>query len=292
MEVGLIFALLSAVCFAGSQAFVKRATSQTGESLSAVFVSVFIGILLFSFLLLFIGEWDKIWSLSWQGFVLLGIAGIIHFVVGRFLNYSSVRLIGANKTSAFTRTSLFYSVSFGLIFLNEPLTAFLIPGVMCIGAGATLVSIEKEGKIPQTQGKGVLYGLGAGFFYGTSGVLIKPAIAEIGSPFAAAFVSYVAAFILIACLLFRRGQLEQLTQLPRQSLIPLAITGVSVSVAQLLRYIALSYSPVSVVQPLISTSILFILLFSFLLNRNVEVFTWKVITGIVATALGAFILFQ
>ncbi len=291
MEVGAIFALVAAVCFGGNQVFVKRGTSRTGESVSAVFVTVFVGMLLLLLVLLFTGEWGKIWSLSWQGFALLAASGIVHFVAGRFLNYSCVRLIGANKTGAILRTSLVYAVAFGIIFLNEPLTAFLILGVLCIGAGVTLISFEKEGKIAGIQGKGIVYGLIGGFCYGISGVLAKPAIAEISSPFAAVFVSYAAACLLLACFLFSKEQREPLTQLNRQSFNLLAISGVFVTVAQLLRYIAFSYSPVSVVAPLTGTNVLFVLLFSFLLNRKIEVFTWKVFAGIAATVAGTALLF-
>jgi len=291
MEEGLIFALLAAVCFGGSQVFVRRGIHQAGESLSATLISTFTGMLLVSFLLLFTAEWDKIWSLSWQGFVLLGTAGVIHFVAGRFLNYSCIRLIGANRASAITRTSLFYAVILGIIFLNELLTAFIILGVLCIAGGATLVSIEKEEKISKMRGKGILHGQGAAFCWGISAVLIKPGIEEIGSPLAATFISYVTASLLLAGLLLGKRHREQLIQFSHVSLAPLVIAGIFVSIAQLTRYIALSYSPVSVVQPLLGTNVLFTLLFSFLLNRKLEVFTWKVFTGMLATVVGAYFFF-
>ena len=240
----------------------------------------------------FTAEWEKLWSLSWQGFVQLGISGIIAFVFGRLLSYSCLRLIGANKASAILRTSLLYAVILGIVILKESLTSFLILGVLCIAIGVTLVSMEKEGRVPKIFRRGVLAGLGGAFFWGISGVLIKPAIEEIGSPYAAAFVSYAAASLVMAGMLFGKGHREQLTQLHRQSVIPLAIAGVFVTIAQLLRYVALGYSPVSVVEPLVNISGLFTFFFSFLLNRNIEVFTWKVFIGIVAVVAGTFLFFQ
>lgn len=291
MEIGLVFALLSALCFGVGPVFLRRGVSQAGESFSAVLISAFIGIILFSFWLPFTGEWSKLWSLSLQGFILLGTAGIIHFVVGRLLYYSSVRLIGANKASPLIQTGSFYAVIFGILFLNESLTIFLIPGVLCIAAGATLVSVGKEVKIAKMQSKGILNGLGAALCWGISGVLIRSVIEEIGSPSAAAFVSYIVALPVVAGLLLRQEQRDQLTQLRRASLVPLVISGIFISIAQLLRYTALSYSPVSVVQPVIGTSVLFVFFLSFLINRNIEVFTRKVFAGIVATVVGIFLFF-
>ena len=142
----------------------------------------------------------------------------------------------------------------------------------------------------RTQAKGILSGLGAGLCWGASGVLIKPAVMEIGSPFVGTFVSFAFAFLIMASLLFGKERRKQLLQINRASLIPIAIAGVSSAIAQLLRFTALSYSPVSLVQPITSVRILFVLLFSFLLNRNIEVFTRKVITGMVLAVAGTIIL--
>jgi drug/metabolite transporter (DMT)-like permease len=56
-------------------------------------------------------------------------------------------------------------------------------------------------------------------------------------------------------------------------------------------YTALKHSPVSVVTPLVATVALFTLIFSFLLNRDLEVFTWKVLIGAGVTIAGTFLLF-
>jgi len=292
MEPGIIFALLAALSFAGSTVFIKRGVHHAGESFSGVFVSVFLGTLLFSFLMLFTGEWGKLWSLSGRGFALLGAAGIVHFVAGRFLSYTCFRLLGANRGVAIIRTNLFYAVAFGIIFLNEPFTAYLIVGVLCIAAGTILVSVEKGDKVTKVPRKGILTGLGGAFCWGISGVLAKPGIEEIGSPYPALFISYVAASVVIAGLLLDKGRREQLLQLRRQSIISFLISGTLTSVAQLFRYTALGYIPVSIVAPLLGISALFVFLFSFILNRKIEVFTWKVFVGIVAAVGGTFLLFR
>jgi len=292
MEKGLIFALFSALCFGGSLVSLRRGVLRTGEPFTAVLISVVIGLTLLLFWLPFTEEWDKLWSLSWQGFILLGIAGITHFVLGRLLTSNAVRLIGANRTSPLLQTSPFYAVTLWILFLHEPLTTLLIPGVLCLVVGATIVSIEKEGKVVKMQGKGILNVLGAALCWGTSGVLVRPVIGEIGSSSAAVFISYIAAFIVVVGLLLRKEQRIQFVQLHRASLIPLIISGILSFLGQLLRYEALSYSPVSVVAPLTSTSVFFVFLLSFILNRNIEVFTWKILAGMVATAVGVFLLFQ
>jgi drug/metabolite transporter (DMT)-like permease len=299
MEIGLIFALLAAVAFAASQALFKKGASQTGESFSGVLIAVFTGIILFTFLLFFTGDWGKIWSLSWQGFALLAAAGIVHFVIARLLTYKSIQLIGANKASAITKTNILWTLIAGVTFLNEPLTILLVLGALGIAVGATLVSIEKKiagGEEPSGISKintiGVLSGLGGAACWAISAALVKPVLGEIGSPLAATFISYVAACPVLAGFLLNKEQRQQVTQLSRPSLIVLTLSGVAVAFGQIFRYTAFNYIPISVAQPFMGISIVFLLLFSFLINRNIEVFTWKVIMGMVMAMIGVFLISQ
>ncbi len=291
---GSIFALLAAACFSSSQVFARRGVSWTGESFSAVPVSISVGTLLFFLLVCFTDEWGRLWHLPWRGLALLGAAGILHFVIGRFFNYSCLRLVGANIGGALLTTNILYAAAFGVIFLVEPFTILLVSGILSIGVGVILVSYRTGGKatVIQAKGKGIIFGLLAGLCYGASGLLIKMGMVDIDSPLTGAFISYVAAFLsIVAILLFRKEQRQELARLGRSSLCYLALAGLFVSLAQLFRYVALEYSPLSVVSPLMSTTGLFTLLFSFLLNRDIEVFTTRVILGVVATVLGAFLLF-
>ncbi len=292
MEIGLIYAMISAAGFAGSQVSLRKGALRAGESFTAVIIATLIGTLLLSVLVLFTGDWNKLWSLSWQGFVVLGMAGIIHFILGRLFVTRSIRLIGANRASPIVRTYILYSVILGILWLGEPLTIFIILGVLFLAIGVTLVSLQKGDEGNKMHSGGILAGLGGALCWGTSGALIKLGVGEIGSPYAAAFISHIASFLVVAGLLFGKGRREQMMQLRRESLIPLVISGILNSIGQLLRYVALSYSPVSVIEPLIGTSGLFVFLLSFLINRNIEVFTWRVFVGIAATVAGTFLFFQ
>lgn len=297
MEIGLVFAILVAIFFGASDIFIRRGMIKAGESYTAVFIGLLIGIILFPLMISFNAEWDKVWSLSSREIGLLVGAGVIHYIGGRFLYYAGVRLIGANKGSAISKTDILTAVVLGIVILNESLSSSLMLGVLFILPGVILVSIEKqvasaggESKVPANQVKGIISCLGAGLFWGASGVLIKPAVGEIGSPFVGVFVSYIAAALIMAGLLFRREQREHLVKLNRSALIPIAIAGVLTSAANFFRYTALSYSPVSLVRPIESTYILYLLLFSFLFNRKIEVFTPKVIIGMLLVVAGTVIL--
>ena len=211
----------------------------------------------------------------------LGIASILQFVLGRHLLFNAIRLIGANKSFAISRVNSLFAVFFGVIFLKESLTAWLSLGVLCIIVGAVLASFERKEETSRLQARGVFFSLGGALCVAINAVLIKSVIDEVGSPYAAAFISYLVAFVLWSVLLLRKEQRDQILRLKRSSLVLLVIAGVLALAGQLLRYAALQYSPVSVVQPLIATIVLFTLFFSFLINRKIDVFNRKVITGII-----------
>lgn len=291
MELGPVLALLSAAVFGGMGVLIRRGVYQSEESTTAAAISVFVGTPLFLFILPLTGDWNRLWSLSWQGFASLGIAGILHFVLGRYLLFNAIRLIGANKTVAIARTNILFAVISGIVFLREAVTTLLILGALCIMAGAALVSFEKEEGAFNLQLKGVLFVLSGALCVGIAAVLIRSAMEEIGSPYIAAFISYMAAFLLWTVLLLQKGQRDQLFQLPRSSLFILSMAAILGLVGQLLRYAALNYSPVSVVQPLIGTVVLFTFFLSFMLNRSIDVFNWRVFLGIMVVVTGTFLLF-
>jgi drug/metabolite transporter (DMT)-like permease len=73
---------------------------------------------------------------------------------------------------------------------------------------------------------------------------------------------------------------------------PILLGGIGTSAAQLCRNWALKYSPVSMVAPLFSTATLFTVLLSFIINRRIEFFTWKIIIGAILVVSGVFFVFQ
>lgn len=81
-------------------------------------------------------------------------------------------------------------------------------------------------------------------------------------------------------------------RLDHMMIILFSLAAVSTSVAQILRYTALVYSPVSMVVPLVGTNALFVFPISFLINRRLETFDLRIILGAIAIVVGVFLLFS
>ena len=108
-----------------------------------------------------------------------------------------------------------------------------------------------------------------------------------------AFISYVTAAIVMGLLLLNRPRRQQLTQLSlKKSILPMALAGLFTAGGQLLYYAALGQSPANIVAPLLSIQVVFIFFFSLLINRKIELFTPRIIFGMVAAVVGTFLLFR
>ncbi len=296
--IGLVLALFSGFSFSGSNIFIRKATYRSGESFGPWVISVFLGVVFFSLSLLVLNEFEQLASLSWLGAGSLAGAGIVHFVIGRILGYTSLRLIGANRSAPITRSSLIIAALMGILFLGEPVTVSLVLALLLIVGGLILIGTtgaSSGGKPDIYQGslaKGLLAALGAALCWGASSFLVKIGLREVDSPLVATFISYTAAAIVAGGSLLNPRNNAKLRQLGRTSLAPSILGAIFVSLAQILRYYALDYSPVSMAAPIISASgLLLTLPLSFLINREIEVFNTRIIGATIAVVLGVFLIF-
>ena len=292
MESGPLFAILTAVAFAITQILVRRATYQSEESFTPLAISMLVGTPIFVVLVTISGEWEAVGSFTWQQFTLLGTAGLIHLIIARYLYFNSTRLIGANPTAAVTRTSVIFAVIFGVVFLNESLTVQQIIAAFLIMFGAILTTTEISRTTFRISTRGLFMGLGTALGAAGSATLIRPVMTETDAVYAATFVMYLAAFIIIMLVvLFSQKQRNYVLQQSRPAFLMIAAGAVFLVIGHLFRFTALQYSPVSIVQPLTATIVIFVLLFSWIINRRIDVFNWRVIAGIVMVLVGVFLIY-
>jgi drug/metabolite transporter (DMT)-like permease len=292
MEIGPLLALLAAMSFALNLVAVRRGIYLGGKSSTATAVSVFTGALLYLLILPITGDYKLLGSVSWQAIALLAIAGIINFCLSRLLFFNCVQLIGANRSTTLTQTNIIFAAFFGIVFFAEKITLTLVLGSLGIMLGATLVNLLKEEGAYKFQSSGALLAVIASFCGATSSLLVKSAMKEVSSPYLATAISYAAAAVVWTIILaVNQPQRVGILTLNRPALQMFMLTGVFAMTGHLFRYAALAQSPVSVIQPLMGTGVLFTFSLSFLLNRKIDVFNWRVFTGIVMVIISIFLIF-
>ncbi|MDB4444558.1 DMT family transporter [bacterium] len=295
--VGLLLALISSFLFALSNVYIRQGVFRSGESFSPIPISGLCGVVIFGVPLFISGEFRELTSFSSLALISIAGAGIVHFVFGRVLAYAGVRLIGANRATTVLNSNILIAALSGIILFNEPLTAFLVLGFVFITSGVLIIcsSIYSSAKGGSSAAvspmKGIFVSLGGAFCWGISPMLIKIGFTEGVSTLSSIFVSYVAASIVVAFLMFHRGNVEKMRRLDRSSLLSIVKGSVAVAIAQLFRYFAFEYSPISLVAPVAGTSPLFVLPLSFMINRSIEAFGIRIIAGTIATVIGVFLIF-
>jgi drug/metabolite transporter (DMT)-like permease len=295
---GPLLSILSGAFFGLSAIFTRRGVLKASDSSPAVIISVFLPTPLFGLILLGTGQASEIGFFSTQSLLALAAAGVLNFIVGRGLYYTGIWIVGANMANILINSSPLYSVLAGILIFHEPLTLKVVSGSTLVIAGVLLL-VWGPSDLPMAQGpsrsrflKGVFSAVAGGLAYGLTPIFVKWGLAGGGNPVAGAFISYVAALaIMLGMLSASTTQRRALSRMGKEALMWFCAGSSLVGTAQLLRYLALSLSPMSIVAPLMAVSPLFTLFFSFIINRNLETFNARVILGAVCVVAGTVILF-
>ncbi len=107
---------------------------------------------------------------------------------------------------------------------------------------------------------------------------------------AGGLISYAAAAIVILVAVLAAGGRSFMGQLDRTAGKWFLLSTVLIFLSQMLRYIALTIAPISVVVPIQRTSIVFRVIFSWIFNREHEVFGSRLLVGIAMSLIGASVL--
>jgi uncharacterized membrane protein len=124
--------------------------------------------------------------------------------------------------------------------------------------------------------------------YGISPVLIRLALNK--GPvagLAGGLISYSAAALAFALILLWPGEWRHVRALDRSAAKWFGVSGFSVCMAQMLRYMALALAPVTVVTPIQRLSLMFRLYFSRVINPQHEQFGGNIIAATVVSLIGA-----
>ncbi len=289
----IFFAILCALSLGVDSIFIRRAVTKVLDASIGVLITVPLSTVFIMIILLATGQVSEISNFSWQEYGWLSAAGILQYIVGRSFYYDLAQLVGANIGNILSRLTTIVSVVLGILVLGEPLSWGLVVGVLLILSGVTLAGLNPQlfrtgqGLFSHVPRKAYFLALGVGLSWGTTAILIKLGLSGSSSPVAGAFISYAVATIVLIPFLLNRNKRIALTGMKGRALGYFCLTGVSGTTGNLMRYIALSLGPASVVAPIFATYPIFALLLAFVFNRNLEIFSRYVVIGTVITLAGS-----
>ena len=302
---GAFLSLMAATMFALNNAMTRRGVL-TGTVVQGMAITVPMGAPLFFLLLLIFGQVGALTQFSGMSIVYLSIAGVLHFVWGRYCNYRASKAIGTNLQGPASQSDIIFTLALAMWLLDEKLTPMRVLGIVLVVAGPLVTMIgdlraaRDMQKPVETEGfqplylEGYLFAVLSGTGYGLSPIFVRLALRDtgmgIGGGLAGAFVSYVAATLFVSLFAFLPGQIAHVRKLDPSTRNWFIGSGLTVMLSQMFRYLALSVAPVSVVQPIQRLSLVFRFFFSYWFNRDHEVFSSKVWVSTGVALVGAILL--
>ena len=304
---GGFLALMSALTFALNNASARRGVL-TGSVLQAMAISVPFGVpFLFVATILF-GGYAALGKFSMASLLWLSAAGIVHFVMGRYCNYRGTKAIGANLVGPLQDMNIIYSMGMAVFWLGERLTVLKFIGFVLVMFGPVMTlrqrsrsakevasgkaALRKPSTFTPVYAEGYLFALLSGLCYGTSPILVRQGLvsSDLATSVAASFISYSAATVVVCLIMLVPGAIQDVKKIDRNAGKWFLIAGLFVAVSQMLRYMALAVAPVTVVAPIGRLSSIFRVYFGWLINREHEVFSSRVIFGTIVSLFGALVL--
>jgi drug/metabolite transporter, DME family len=205
------------------------------------------------------------------------VSGCLQPLFARALYYEGITRIGVARAGPLRGAEPFFAALAAIIVFGEQPGLLVYLGTALIVGSLWLISGKQAG---ETKWRLIdtLFPIGAALFSTISQTLRKKALAIIPDPFVAVAVVTTVSLILLLAFVFTTGRVGQL-RIERSGFKFFFCAAITAVVAQVLNFIALGRGELSVIIPLLNTTPLFTVFFSFLFLRGIEVVNSRVIIG-------------
>ena len=285
---GVFLSLAAAAMLGLNTAVVRRGVLKT-SAYNGMMISIPLSIPVFFFISMATGQLNRISEFSSFDYFVLGIAGIINFLGGRYSQFLAIQAVGANLTAPVRVLSALFGAVLGGLFLGEEITLLRGFGIVLIIL-APLIAFLKPGEIAVglfDLPRGILFGLIGALSYGGSTFLLRLILADTDLVFLGAFIAHLAATIVLVISLGIPGRIHELRKIDKQAIRLFAVIAVIMTLAQTFRFSAIEMTDTAVVAPLIETGLFFGIGFAYVFNRKTENFSPAVLGGIIIAVIGA-----
>lgn len=294
---GALFALLSALTFALNNAAARRGVV-TGTPRQGMAISIPVGVVCFLPVAILSGEISRLPQFPPRAAAWMAGVGVVHFVIGRFFNYSANQAAGVNLAGPVVQLQVIWTLFLAVVILHEPCSLLQIIGAALIVTGSIVTQRQpaRPHAMPADAAKplfvprhlkGYVFGLLAAVAYGTSPIMARAALQDTGaaSGILGGLIAYIAATAVVVLALLIPSVRRDVAMLKRENARWFGYSGVFVAMAQGFFFAAVAVAPVMLVMPLLQMSLVFRVLVSTWMNPDHEVFGAYVLAG-VATAIG------
>jgi len=305
--------ILSAFSFSTGNIAIRRGMKTAHDD--GIFISIFINMVAFSLLIIIFQLKGLLPPLTLKGFLLFALAGLLTTFTGRSLFYVAIRVIGPSRATSFRCSSPILTVCLAFLFLSERFNISQFIGATAIMGGVWILSREVLGRMDlevvqasvsspnesfpasKVSNKsplfGVLYALGAALSFGIGHFLRKLGLTEVPSPFWGMAIGTMIAWLAVVVHATTKGEIKKLCHNNFNFHHPpwfFILAGLFFTLGQMLSFMAIYFTAVSIVVILASSEPLITLIISRLILRGEEPLNWQVIVSSGAVFLGVILM--
>ena len=287
MLLGIVTAFSAALFFALNSVMLRRGLL-TGYVYSGTILSVSLGIPMYLIFSYIDHEFRAIESVSFKCIIPFIIVGILHFVIGRYLYYTSVHYAGAVISMPIMAMGQIFAAYMAIPVLNEKFTLLKLAGLLAATFGFILfISI---GLKTWTVKKGITLSLISASIFAITTLIIRYGLILFKFPILGVLVSYTTALPFYLSVLVRDNIRNEIKMIEKRVLLYLILSALFVNIGQLFKYISLDMAKVIIVAPIISSEIVINLILSSIINRDLEIIETRTIAGSMAIFIGIFLI--
>ena len=285
--IGIIMALFSAICAAATQATLSKPIV-TSETRSVAFLTIIIGLVISGSLTFVTESLRFIQSLTPEILLIFAGVGLLQYGISRSTFYTAIKNLGANVTAPIVAVGISVgSILLALLVLREHLTEIVAIGIVTVITGMVLLEGRKAALLRGGNSRaGYVAAVIAATIPAFTTIMISYGLSIYHYVFASVFISFTTASVYYLATQGTRPIARLVRSSPRNSLILFSLAGVFAISTQILRAGALSYAPVVIATPFLTSSNLFIPLMTWMIAKDVEVFNARTVIGIVIITVG------
>lgn len=260
--------------------------------------------------------------LDWAGMLYFIAAGLSAPFLGRIFSFSSIKRIGATRTTTLRVSDTFFTMAMAFMLLKNVIpfrsvvgAVFLVAGVVMLinetsrtpmpAEGTTSTTAEEAATVEDTGtvhsllagvthgilgtiNTGTLFALTSAFFFALAGIFRQMALDSIPSALLGTIVGSFVALLTNTAMTYLSGQLGSSWNITRRDAVFFALGGGGNTVGMLMFFLALAGGgSVSMTAALKNTSPLFTLFLSWLFLRKMERFTANLVASVLLVIAGA-----
>lgn len=249
MLVGYILAFASSVFFAESDIMIRRASEYLTPRINMT-LTLLVGSPMLLVFALLSGEPAPLP----EGVLVYMAIGVIHFYLGRLLFYTAIAGLGAASSAIISSPVPLTTSLLANLVLRESLTLQDALGLSMVSVAVYIASAHPSGAPLRgvSKGSSIAAGIGVISIFTFSTVAVRWASQVYGSPITGALASYSGALLIALAHMAINPGVQGVLRKPKHHIATALAGGVMVTLAQALRYLALSLIPVAHAVALIS----------------------------------------